>query len=98
MSKVHHESTSESTSEFPSEFETELSRFSIFPTLNKDQAVEFARNELDVNLYRNAIHSAINSGELPSSLVSGQALLAPRDLAKWILSKRRPNGPNRRSA
>lgn len=82
--------------EFPPELLAELQKHSTLPILTKDGCVEYAR-ERGINLFRNAVHQSVTDGDLCSYLISGQALVSPRDLMAWLLSKRR-SGAKRRSA
>lgn len=73
----------------------ELQNHSALPTLTKDGCVEYARSH-GINVFYNLVKDAVSSGDLPSYLISSQALISPRDLIGWLLSKRRPNGPTKR--
>lgn len=82
------------TFEFPPELVSELQNHSALPTLNKDACVEYAQSR-GIDVKRNAVHQAVTNRTLPSYLISGQALVSPRDLVGWLLSKRQAPKPSK---
>jgi hypothetical protein len=56
------------------------------PTLNKDATTEYLNNR-GMPVFRNAVVTAIHSGELRSALYSGQRLVSEYDAVRWALSR-----------